>query len=152
MDNLVIRKLRTEDVEAVGKIYNSIVQLPKRVDLNRELMEQCKSSCFVNSVAEIDNEIVGFLLSYVIYGGFGINKSAWISLICVHPRFMGQGIGQRLAEDAFRIYKKIGIRNVHTSFEWNSVDLMSFFKNLGFSRSDFVNLRKTSADNKPSNL
>lgn len=143
MDNLVIRKLKIEDIEAVGRIYNSIVQLPRRVDFHRELKEQCRSSCFVNFVAEIDNEIVGFLLSYVIYGGFGINKSAWISLICVHPKFMDQGIGQRLAEDAFQIYRKIGIKNVHTSFEWNSVDLLSFFKNLGFGRSDFVNLRKT---------
>jgi len=143
MDNLVIRKLKLEDIDAVGRIYNSIVQLPRRVDFLSELKDQCKSSCFVNFVAEIKSEIVGFLLSYVIYGGFGINKSAWISLICVHPKFMDQGIGQRLAEDVFQIYRKIGIKNVHTSFEWNSVDLLSFFKNLGFGRSDFVNLRKT---------
>lgn len=142
MHNLIIRKLKEEDIEAVGKIYNSIVQLPKRADFITELKEQCKSTCFVNSVAEINNEIVGFLLSYVIYGGFGINKSAWISLLCVHPKFMAQGIGQSLAEEAFKVYKRIGIRNVHTSFEWNSGDLLSFFKNLGFSRSDFINLRK----------
>ncbi|MBN1627940.1 MAG: GNAT family N-acetyltransferase [Deltaproteobacteria bacterium] len=142
MDNLVIRKLKIEDIEAAGRVYNSIVQLPRRFDFHRELMEQCRSSCFVNFVAEIDSEIVGFLLSYVIYGGFGIDKSAWISLICVHPKFMDRGIGQNLAEDAFKIYKKIGIKNVHTSFEWDSVDLLSFFKNLGFGRSDFVNLRK----------
>jgi ribosomal protein S18 acetylase RimI-like enzyme len=127
MDNLVIRKLELEDVEAVEKVYNSILQLPKRVDLLKELTEQCQNSCFVNSVAEINDEIVGFLLSYIFYGGFGINKSAWISQLCVHPRFMGQGIGQRLAEEAFK----------------DSVDLLSFFKNLGFGRSDFVNLRKT---------
>ena len=142
MHNLIIRKLKVEDIEAVGKIYNSIVQLPKRADFITELKEQCKSTCFVNSVAEINNEIVGFLLSYVIYGGFGINKSAWISLLCVHPKFMAQGIGQSLAKEAFKVYKRIGIRNVHTSFEWNSGDLLSFFKNLGFSRSDFINLRK----------
>jgi ribosomal protein S18 acetylase RimI-like enzyme len=142
MDNLIIRKLRVEDVEAVERVYNSIVQLPKRVDFIRELKNQCKSSCFVNSVAEIDREVIGFLISYIFYGGFGINKSAWISLLCIHPKFMGQGIGQNLAEEAFKIYRKMGIRNIHTSFEWNSVDLLTFFKALGFERSDFINLRK----------
>jgi predicted N-acetyltransferase YhbS len=143
MENLVIRKLKLEDVEAVERVYTSIVQLPKRADFIKELKDQCKSSCFVNFVAEINNEVVGFLISYILYGGFGINKSAWISLLCVHPKFMDQGIGQRLAEEAFKKYKKIGIKNVNTSFEWNSVDLLSFFKTLGFGRSDFVNLRKT---------
>ena len=143
MDSLVIRKLELEDIGAVEKVYNSILQLPKRVDLSKELEEQCQNSSFVNSVAEINDEIVGFLLSYIFCGGFGINKSAWISQLCVHPRFMGQGIGQRLAEEAFKVYKKLGIKNVHASFEWDSVDLLSFFKNLGFGRSDFVNLRKT---------
>jgi predicted N-acetyltransferase YhbS len=143
MGNLVIRRLKTEDIEGVEGVYKSIVQLPKRVDLSKDLREQCKSSCFVNYVAEINDEIVGFLLSYIFYGGFGINRSAWISLLCVHPKLMAQGIGQKLAEEAFRVYKKIGISNVHTSFEWDSVDLLSFFKNLGFGRSDFVNLRKT---------
>jgi len=143
MGNLVIRRLKTEDIEGVEGVYKSIVQLPKRVDLSKDLREQCKSSCFVNYVAEINDEIVGFLLSYIFYGGFGINRSAWISLLCVHQKLMAQGIGQKLAEEAFRVYKKIGISNVHTSFEWDSVDLLSFFKNLGFGRSDFVNLRKT---------
>ena len=143
MDDLVIRRLEIEDAEAVEKVYNAILQLPKRVDLLKELKEQCQNSCFVSSVAEINDEIVGFLLSYVFYGGFGINRSAWISQLCVHPRFMGQGIGQRLAEEAFKVYKNLGINSVHASFEWDSVDLLSFFKNLGFGRSDFVNLRKT---------
>jgi len=143
MDNLVIRRLKTEDIEGVEGVYKAVVQLPKRVDLSKDIREQCRSSCFVNYVAEINDEIVGFLLSYIFYGGFGINRSAWISLLCVHPKLMAQGIGQKLAEEAFSVYKKIGISNVHTSFEWDSVDLLSFFKNLGFGRSDFVNLRKT---------
>jgi len=142
VDNLIIRKLEIEDVDAVISVYNAVVQAPKRSDFIKELREQCKSACFVNSVAEINNEIVGFLISYVFYGGFGINKSAWIPLICVNPKLMGEGIGQRLAERVFEVYKKTGVKDVHTSFEWNSVDLLSFFKTLGFGRSDFMNLHK----------
>ncbi|PIP35560.1 MAG: GNAT family N-acetyltransferase, partial [Desulfobacterales bacterium CG23_combo_of_CG06-09_8_20_14_all_52_9] len=36
-----------------------------------------------------------------------------------------------------------GIHNVHTSVQWDSTDLLSFFKTLGFNRSNFINLSKT---------
>ena len=140
MDNLVIRELKVGDIEEVSKVYNSIVQLPKRSDLIDELKAQCKSTGFVNLIAELDGRIVGFLISYIFHGGFGIDKSAWISLLCAHPDFMGQGIGQKLAEHASNDYKAMGIRDVHTSFNWDSMDLISFFKTLGFDRSEFVNL------------
>jgi N-acetylglutamate synthase-like GNAT family acetyltransferase len=55
---------------------------------------------------------------------------------------MGQGIGEGLAKKVFDYYKAEGIQNVYTSVRWDSTDLLSFFKTLGFDRSNFVNLRK----------
>ncbi len=40
------------------------------------------------------------------------------------------------------VLKSKGIENVYTSVRWNSSDLLSFFKTLGFDRSNFINLRK----------
>jgi N-acetylglutamate synthase-like GNAT family acetyltransferase len=55
---------------------------------------------------------------------------------------MGQGIGASLAKEIFSYYRDIGIENVYTSVRWDSTDLLSFFKTLGFDRSNFINLRK----------
>jgi N-acetylglutamate synthase-like GNAT family acetyltransferase len=55
---------------------------------------------------------------------------------------MGEGIGAKLAEEIFEIYRAQGIENVYTSVRWDSTDLLSFFKTLGFDRSNFINLRK----------
>ena len=55
---------------------------------------------------------------------------------------MGQDIGRRLAEEIFQVYVGMGIRYIFTSVRWDSVDLLSFFKTLGFDRSNFINLRK----------
>jgi hypothetical protein len=55
---------------------------------------------------------------------------------------MGQGLGARMAEEIFKFYTAEGIKNVYTSVRWDSTDLLSFFKTLGFDRSDFINLRK----------
>jgi N-acetylglutamate synthase-like GNAT family acetyltransferase len=56
---------------------------------------------------------------------------------------MGQGIGKRLADEIFKFCKEKGVTNVFTSVSWDSTDILSFFKTLGFNRSDFINLRKS---------
>jgi ribosomal protein S18 acetylase RimI-like enzyme len=82
------------------------------------------------------------MISYILTLGFGIEKSAWIATLGVDPKYMGQGLGARMADEIFKFYAAEGIKNVHTSVRWDSTDLLSFFKTLGFDRSDFVNLRK----------
>jgi len=48
-----------------------------------------------------------------------------------------------LAGEALKNYKALGIRDIYTSVRWDSTDLLSFFKTLGFQRSDFINLHKS---------
>ena len=71
-----------------------------------------------------------------------MEKSAWIATVGVEPEFMGQGIGKALAEEIFRFYSEKNIKNVYTSVRWDSTDMLSFFKTLGFDRSNFINLRR----------
>jgi ribosomal protein S18 acetylase RimI-like enzyme len=96
-------------------------------------------ACFV---ALHQDKVVGFMISYILTAGFGMNKSAWIATLGVDPNFMGMGIGASLAEEIFKYYKTQGIENVYTSVRWDSTDMLSFFKTLGFDRSNFINLRK----------
>jgi ribosomal protein S18 acetylase RimI-like enzyme len=109
----------------------------KRVVEEHALKED--EACFV---AERDKKVVGFMISYILTAGFGMPKSAWIATLGVDPKFMGQEIGASLAKEIFKYYKEQGIDNVYTSVRWDSTDLLSFFKTLGFDRSNFINLRK----------
>ena len=34
------------------------------------------------------------------------------------------------------------IKHIYTSVRWDATDMLSFFKTMGFDRSDFINLRK----------
>ena len=52
------------------------------------------------------------------------------------------GIGAGMAEELFEYYRNQEVENVYTSVRWDSTDLLSFFKTLGFDRSNFINLRK----------
>jgi N-acetylglutamate synthase-like GNAT family acetyltransferase len=82
------------------------------------------------------------MISYILTFGFGIEKSAWIATLGVDPEYMGQGLGDRLAREIFKLYKQMGISRVYTSVRWDSTDLLSFFKTQGFDRSKFINLKK----------
>jgi ribosomal protein S18 acetylase RimI-like enzyme len=142
VNNLLIRRVKTEDSEDIARIYSSIVKGYEEIDFNRIIREQVRNTGMANFVAELRDKVVGFIISYTLSGGFGIDKSAWIAMVGVDPKFMGKGIGKNLAEEVFRFYKDQGINNIYTSVRWDSSDLLSFFKTLKFDRSDFINLCK----------
>jgi ribosomal protein S18 acetylase RimI-like enzyme len=140
--NIQVRKLKKDDSEEVGRIYAAITRKPVSADFKRVVEDHAsreEDACFV---AEIDGKVVGFMISYILTAGFGVAKSAWIATLGVKPNHMGEGIGARLAEESFAFYREHGIENVYTSVRWDSTDLLSFFKTLGFDRSNFINLRK----------
>lgn len=146
MEAARIRRLKIEDIEDITRIYAAITQKTIQEDFKALVQSHALSpqdACFV---AEVNGKVVGFMISYILTLGFGIEKSAWIATLGVDPDFWGQGIGADIAKEVFAIYKAEGITNVYTSVRWDSTDLLSFFKTLGFTRSNFINLRKVLGD------
>lgn len=143
MDNVKVRKIRLEDAPELKRINSAIVNSPSAIDFQQIIEEQRqKNEEETSLIAELEGQVIGYMISYIIYGGFGLEKSAWIATLGVDPKFMGQGIGKRLAKEIFRIYESKGVSYIYTSVIWDSIDLLSFFKTLGFDRSDFINLRR----------
>jgi ribosomal protein S18 acetylase RimI-like enzyme len=142
VENIRIRRLVKEDANRISQIYAAITMTAVDPDFKRVIEDHARrdeEACFV---AEYDGKVVGFMISYILTAGFGMAKSAWIATLGVDPNCMGQGIGASLAEEIFKYYKARGIENVYTSVRWDSTDMLSFFKTLGFDRSNFINLRK----------
>ena len=142
MDKVQIRKLQKNDADEISRIYAAITMQPVDPDFKRVVEEHSQredEACFV---AEQDGNVVGFMISYILTAGFGMTKGAWIATVGVDPNFMGQGIGENLAAEILDYYRARGVENVYTSVRWDSTDLLSFFKTLGFDRSNFINLRK----------
>jgi len=137
--------MRLDDIDDIKRIYKLITQKFLPEDF-RELVEslgekrQPESSCFV---AEFEGKVVGFMISFVLAFSFGLEKHAWIASMGVEPRLMGKGIGARLAKEIIAYYKAQGISNLCTSVKWDATDHISFFKTLGFHRSNFINLEKS---------
>jgi len=134
--------MKKTDAEAIGKIDAAITKAPSLLDFKQIVSEEIKRAVDTSYVAEIKGKVVGFMISYMTYGNFGADRCAWIAMFGVDPKWMGQGIGKRLAEEIFRAYKEKGVTEVFTSVRWDATDILSFFKTLGFERSNFINLWK----------
>jgi predicted N-acetyltransferase YhbS len=139
---VIIRKLKKEDAKDISKISEAITADQERTDFTQIVEQQTQEIENASFVAEYDGEVVGYMISYSLSGSFGIEKSAWVAMFGVDPKFMGQGIGRRLADAVFKFHKENGIKDIYTSVRWDSTDLLSFFKTLDFNRSNFINLRK----------
>ena len=142
MDKVQIRHLQRNDSEEISRIYAAITMTAEDPDFKRVVEEHAQNNAEACFVAESDGKVVGFMISYILTAGFGMPKSAWIATLGVDTSCMGQGIGATLAEEILKYYRAQGIENVYTSVRWDSTDLLSFFKTLGFDRSNFINLRK----------
>ncbi len=142
MENVLIRRLKEEDVEEIGRIQERITKTgvtPDFLEIVREYAQKPNNACFV---AEHDGRAVGFMISSILSGIFGMERSAWIAILGVDPKYMGRDIGKALAAEIMTFYGEKGIKNIYTSVRWDSTDLLSFFKTLGFDRSNFINLRR----------
>lgn len=137
-----IRKIRVDDAADISRIQSAITKSLVTIDFRHIIEDQIRKGEDASFVAVIRGKVVGYMISYIVFGGFGLEKGAWIATLGVDPKFMGQGIGKRLAEEILAVYREKGITDIYTSVRWDSVDLLSFFKTLGFDRSNFINLRK----------
>jgi N-acetylglutamate synthase-like GNAT family acetyltransferase len=134
--------MKKTDAEAIGKIDAAIEKRPALLDFKQIVADEVKRKVDSSYVAEIKGKVVGFMISYITYGNFGADRCAWIARFGVDPKWMGQGIGKRLAEEIFKVCKEKEVKEVFTSVRWDATDILSFFKTLGFERSNFVNLWK----------
>ncbi len=141
-DKIVVRKMRPADAKEISRISSSITRGESRNDFQNIIAKQAESRTDASFVALKGKRLVGYCISHELSGSFDTKNSAWIANFGVDPDFMGQGIGELLAKKTLEYYQALGILNVYTSVRWEATDLLSFYKILGFQRSEFITLCK----------
>ncbi len=134
-----------------------IVRIEKRIEgklgiISEERMEYLKeatrynierSDPMLSLAAELDKNIVGFIIGEIRAWEFGIaEKTGWIRILAVDPDFQRRGIGRKLGEALLEHFERRGIKRVRTMAEWYTGDLISFFKSLGFNMLNMIPLEK----------
>ena len=142
LKTIKFRKLSVEDLPQIIHIQEIITK--KKIGLKKitQWGDTIQNDSSLSLVALDGDQVVGFIISEIMTNSFGLDQSGWIKIIGVHPKFMGAGIGQSLITQLFRQFKKKKIMEIYTAAQWDAVDILSFFKSIGFDRSNFINLYK----------
>src|SRR4030042_2561539 len=139
---ITMRKITAKDFPQVFSIHEAI----KKKKVSRKWVQRVKDPLRkqegIGFVAVKEGQVVGFIIGEVKGEGFGLEKSGWIEVVMVHPRQMGTSIGHTMAQTLLEYFRRRGIRDIYTAVQWDAVDMLSFFKSLGFDRSTFINLLK----------
>jgi predicted N-acetyltransferase YhbS len=143
VEDIIIRRLQARDADDIARIREAITKETCTEEYRTVIAQEAQKDDRISFVAEHDSTVVGYMIAYIIYDGFGLQKSAWLAVFGVEPKYMGKGIGLKLASEIFNVLRGMEIGNIFTSVRWDSVDLLSFFKSLGFNRCEFINLKKS---------
>ena len=148
--NLVLRPLREEDIPSIIAIDQSISGRAKPEYWHHKLthylsenkFDSDDETRFLARVAEIDGEVVGFMIGDIRRWEFGQPSCAWVTALGVDPNHQGLGVARRLLAELLDYYRQNGLEHVRTIVEWSDGDLLKFFHSMGFIRGPFVELQK----------
>jgi len=144
--NMRVRRLQMNDLNAIVEIDHKIGKSgTRRYPYWRNKIEELdNTSPYCSLVAEYEGRVRGFILGTVSGWEFGVpNTVGWVDIIGVDPAYQKKGVATTLFRAILEEFKKEGAQRVYTLVRWEDWDLMSFFKSVGFSRGDIINLEYT---------
>ncbi|HVP78613.1 MAG TPA: GNAT family N-acetyltransferase [Thermodesulfobacteriota bacterium] len=141
LQNVKIRAFKTEDLDAIVKIDERVLGEDRKKYWERKLTLMNSKSSQVSLVAEVEGEVVGFILGDVSGWEFGVPETiGWMDTIGVDPAYQKKGIATALARELIKNLRAIGVRTIYTLVSWDDWDLLQFFHAMGFTRGDMINL------------
>ena len=140
-ESIIIREMKESDIDP-------IIQMDKRIsgvfrpEMWKAEIEHYLKNNSIGIVAEIQEQVVGFMIGTMHPWLFGIENGGWIEVLGVHPDHTAKGVGKKLGNKLFKEFKAHNIKVAYTCVEWTSSDLLEFFRTLEMTKSDFITLMK----------
>ena len=135
-----IRRMAKDDISNVVKIQETILQKKMSKAWKKALEQYIEKDPELCLVAVKGERPIGFVIGEIKTWGFGLRQSGWIEILGIEPRYMGTGVGKALGKKLLTYFKKKKVDGIYTAVRWDSGDLLSFFKSIGFDNSGFLNL------------
>jgi ribosomal protein S18 acetylase RimI-like enzyme len=141
LEHLKIRPLRIEDLGAIVAIDEKVLGEKRGDYWEKKLHMMDEKASQVSLVAEVQGQVLGFILGDVSGWEFGVPDTiGWIDTIGVDPAHQKKGLATSLAQELIQRLKAMGVRTIYTLISWNDWDLLQFFHAMGFTRGDMINL------------
>lgn len=138
---VIIRIMKEEDLDRIIEIDNKVLKENRPEYWERKVEMTGKKSPLPSLVAEMEDEVVGFIFGEASGWEYGVPENiGWIDTIGVDPVYQKKGIGQLLMKELLNYMKKVGVDTVYTLVNWRDWELLRFFNVIGFTRGDMINL------------
>ncbi|MBK5096022.1 MAG: GNAT family N-acetyltransferase [Deltaproteobacteria bacterium] len=142
--SITVRRMHNQDAEAVLRIDEKITGTPNEAQWESRIIDQMTRNPLGCLVAEAEGKVVGFIFGEIRGWEFAIPKSGWIEIVGVDPEYHGKGVARVLIEKLHVYFRNHNVERVMTMVNWNDPGLVSFFRAVGFERSEFIILEKGS--------
>jgi ribosomal protein S18 acetylase RimI-like enzyme len=124
---LNIRNVKERDFTRIAELAQKCKPMATERNSIYHLFTKFFSS--TSFVAEKNQRIIGFLLGFISQDN---PKEAYIHLLCVHPRYRGEGIASKLLGEFIETVKKKNIRRISLITKPINKKAISFYRKHGF--------------------
>lgn len=140
-DNITIRNMRSHDISNIIAISNGIVGKDRVTSWKQSLESSLGVYPMICLIADINGEIVGFLIGDTSNWEYGLPPCAWIQMIGVKKEYQGKGIGKMLLQQFNTNCKQDGFKLVQAFVRKDDERLCKFFGASGFDTGQLLNFQ-----------
>jgi len=142
-----VRPLNEMDIEAITRIDEKVTGLYRPDFWESRVAYYLRRDPEASRVAEVDGEVVGFMLGDVRGGEFGLEEtSGWIERFGVDPSQRGKGLGRQLFEELAEYFRAAGAERLRTLVDSRQAETERFLRALGFEDSALTALEHPLGD------
>jgi predicted N-acetyltransferase YhbS len=137
------RPLKQEDFKAVVQIDEAVFGRARPEYYETKFIRALdrKERVAMSLVAEMDGQVVGFVMCELYVGEYGIpTTTATLDTIGIHPDYQGRGVAGQLMDEFIGQLRKVGVNKINTLTRWNDWQLIRFFSARGFVPAKTINL------------
>ena len=136
-----LRPIGSSHGEDIVEIDQRILGKKRQSFWKKKVMAVESNSPPTGIVAELENKVIGFIFGEVSAWEFGVPASVgWIDTLGVDPKYQNRGVAKALMEVLIKNFREAGVKNIYTLVNWDDWDLLQFFRRMGFTRGDMINL------------
>jgi len=133
-----IRPMESKDSGAIFDIDRILSGGSMAIALINLVTEDIKESLDLSFVADVNAQLVGFILARHAYIGRPVVEVCLIQALSVHPLYQGQDIEALLVNALTERVKSLGMKNIRVILSTSDPRMEAFFSRLNFHRAPVI--------------
>jgi predicted N-acetyltransferase YhbS len=133
-----IRSMESKDSGPVLELYRIVSGAGMSITLIDLVTEDIKESLALSFVAEVNYQVVGFILARRAYIGAPVVEVSLIQALIINPLHRGQDIEDQLVEALTERSKSMGIKTIRVILSTNDPQMEKFFSSSNFHRAQVI--------------